>query len=80
MFEERTQHLVADLLHRLAPGTWVDVVWEADGAVLDLPIELLRLTAASGEDLGPLALCGGVTVLRRVAGAPGGRPARSPAR
>ncbi|MGH3907592.1 MAG: SEFIR domain-containing protein [Pseudonocardiaceae bacterium] len=78
VFEERAQQLVADLLHQLAPGTWLDVVWEADGTALDLPVELLRLTAASGEDLGPLALCGGVTVLRRVAGTAGVEPTALP--
>ncbi|MGH4023476.1 MAG: CHAT domain-containing protein, partial [Pseudonocardiaceae bacterium] len=69
---------MADLLHRLAPGTVVDVVWEAEGVALDLPVELLRLTAASGEDLGPLALRSGVTVRRRVAGTAGVEPRSLP--
>ncbi len=68
VFDGQSQQLVADLLHRLSPGDWVDLVWPADGPALELPVELLRLAAASGEDLGPLALRAGVTVLRRVAG------------
>ncbi|MFN2496501.1 MAG: CHAT domain-containing protein, partial [Pseudonocardiaceae bacterium] len=78
VFDERAQQLVADLLHRLAPGDWVDLVWEADGAALELPVELLRLTTAAGEDLGPLALRAGVTVLRRVAGAAEVQPTALP--
>ncbi|MGH4022226.1 MAG: SEFIR domain-containing protein, partial [Pseudonocardiaceae bacterium] len=66
VFDERSQQLVGELLDRLPPGDWVDVVWVAEGPALDLPVELLRVTAASGEDLGPLALRAGVTVLRRV--------------
>src|SRR5918997_968109 len=60
------------------PGDWVDVVWVADGPALDLPVELLRLTTTAGEDLGPLALRAGVTVLRRVAGAPDVQPLALP--
>ncbi|MEA2202730.1 MAG: hypothetical protein QOI89_3410, partial [Solirubrobacteraceae bacterium] len=56
VFDERSQQLVADLLYRLSPGDWIDVVCVVDGTALDLPVELLRLTTASGEDLGPLAL------------------------
>ncbi|MGH3929834.1 MAG: SEFIR domain-containing protein, partial [Pseudonocardiaceae bacterium] len=67
VFDERSQHLVADMLDRLPPGDWVDVVWVADGPTA-LPVELLRLTTSAGQDLGPLALQAGVTVIRRVAG------------
>ncbi|MGH3914444.1 MAG: CHAT domain-containing protein, partial [Pseudonocardiaceae bacterium] len=70
VFDERSQHLVAELLDRLPPGDWVDVVWLADGSAPALPVELLRLSTGTGQDLGPLALRAGVTVLRRVAGAP----------
>jgi hypothetical protein len=65
VFDEVTHRLVADLVARLRPGNWVDVVLAGDDAVLGLPIELLRLTGSEGQDLGPLALCGGVTVRRR---------------
>ncbi|MGH3778904.1 MAG: CHAT domain-containing protein, partial [Pseudonocardiaceae bacterium] len=78
MFDNRSRQLVADVLHRLSPGDWVDVVWVADGPALDLPVELLRLTTAAGEDLGPLALRAGVTVIRRVAGAPRIEPVATP--
>lgn len=78
VFDDRSQQLVADVLHRLAPGDWVDVVWVADGAALELPVELLRLRTAAGEDLGPLALRAGVTVIRRVAGAPRIEPVAAP--
>jgi hypothetical protein len=78
VFDDRSQQLVADVLHRLPPGDWVDVVWVADGPALDLPVELLRLRTAAGEDLGPLALRAGVTVIRRVAGAPRIEPLATP--
>ncbi|MGH4013485.1 MAG: CHAT domain-containing protein, partial [Pseudonocardiaceae bacterium] len=70
VFDDRSQQLVADLLDRLPPGDWVDVVWVADGPALALPAELLRLTTGTGQDLGPLALRAGVTVIRRVSGTP----------
>ncbi|MGH3916897.1 MAG: SEFIR domain-containing protein, partial [Pseudonocardiaceae bacterium] len=70
VFDERSQHLVAEMLDRLPPGDWVDVVWAGDGPATALPVELLRLITSTGQDLGPLALQAGVTVLRRVAGAP----------
>lgn len=54
------------------------MIWEADGTALELPVELLRLTTATGEDLGPLALRAGVTVLRRVSGAPPVEPVTAP--
>ncbi|MGH4024282.1 MAG: CHAT domain-containing protein, partial [Pseudonocardiaceae bacterium] len=78
VFDERSQHLVAEVVDRLPPGDWVDVVWAGDGPALGLPVELLRLTTAAGEDLGPLALRAGVTVLRRVAGAPRIEPIPAP--
>ncbi len=78
VFDDRSHQLVADVLHRLSPGDWVDVVWVADGPALDLPVELLRLTTAAGEDLGPLALRAGATVIRRVAGAPRIEPLAAP--
>lgn len=78
VFDERSQHLVADVVDRLPPGDWVDVVWAGDGPALGLPVELLRLTTAAGEDLGPLALRAGVTVLRRVPDAPRIEPIPAP--
>jgi hypothetical protein len=74
VLEERSEHLVADLVERLPPGDWVDVVWEGDGAATSLPVELLRLTTAAGADLGPLCLRAGVTIRRQVTGAPLPRP------
>ncbi|MGH3934337.1 MAG: SEFIR domain-containing protein, partial [Pseudonocardiaceae bacterium] len=78
VFDDRSRQLVAEMLHQLVPGDWVDVVWVAEGPAADLPVELLRLTTPAGEDLGPLALRTGVTVLRRVAGAPQVKPVAMP--
>ncbi len=78
VLDERTRQLVADMLDRLPPGDWFDVVWVVDGATPALPVELLRLTTGDGQDLGPLALRAGVTVIRRMAGAPQIIPAAAP--
>ncbi|HZN18176.1 MAG TPA: CHAT domain-containing protein [Micromonosporaceae bacterium] len=67
MLDEAGHRLVAELVDRLRPGDWVDFVLVAGDEALTLPIELLRLTGSEGQDLGPLALLGGVTVRRRVA-------------
>ncbi|MCI0690172.1 MAG: CHAT domain-containing protein, partial [Sporichthyaceae bacterium] len=74
LFDEPSQRLVADLLDRLPPGDWVDVVWVTDDAALVVPVELLRLTTTGGDDLGPLALRAGVTVTRRVRSGSGREP------
>ncbi|MEV4510548.1 CHAT domain-containing protein [Dactylosporangium sp. NPDC049525] len=68
VFDEAGHRLVADLVARLRPGSWVDVVVTGDGAALEVPFELLRLVDSTGEDLGPLALIGGVSVRRRLPG------------
>ncbi|WP_460916864.1 CHAT domain-containing protein [Plantactinospora veratri] len=68
VFDELGQSVVADLVARLRPGDQVEVVWCADGAALGVPVELLRLTTTDGEQLGPLALIGGVSVRRLVRG------------
>lgn len=78
VFDDRSQHLVAEMLERLSPGDWVDVVWAGEGPAADLPVELLRLSTPRGEDVGPLALRAGVTVSRRVAGVPGVEPVAMP--
>ncbi|MGW3603291.1 CHAT domain-containing protein [Micromonospora sp. NPDC005161] len=70
VFDQDGHRLVADLVGRLRPGDWVEVLLTASDAALTLPVELLRLTGADGRDLGPLALIAGVSVRRQVAGAP----------
>jgi tetratricopeptide (TPR) repeat protein len=67
VFDEAGRRSVADLVGRLRPGDWVDVVVTCNAEALGLPFELMRLTAPTGEDLGPLGLIGGVTVRRRLA-------------
>jgi hypothetical protein len=69
VLDEPSGRLVADLAARWRPGGWVDVVWAGDGEALGLPVELLWLTGSDSVDLGPVALLGGVTVRREVAGA-----------
>ena len=64
LFDEASQHHVADLVDRLRPGSGVDIVLAADDDAIGLPIELLRLRTAEGADLGLLALAPGVTVRR----------------
>src|SRR5215475_9640895 len=71
VFDEAAHRRVADLVARLQPGDWVDVVLAADDAAVGLPVELLRLTGSDGAELGPLALLGGVTVSRRTTAAEG---------
>src|SRR5262249_32972409 len=66
LFDEPSHRLVTDLLDRLPPGNWIDVVLAAEGAAATLPVELLRLTTAAGADSGPLGLRAGVTITRRV--------------
>ncbi|HSV67384.1 MAG TPA: CHAT domain-containing protein [Mycobacteriales bacterium] len=78
LFDDRTHHLVADLADRLAPGSHLDLVLTGDGAALGLPVELLRLTTSHGVDLGPVGLRPGVSVCRRVGGAPLTAPVRWP--
>jgi tetratricopeptide (TPR) repeat protein len=70
VFDEAGHRLVADLVAGLPAGAWVDVVVSGDGVALEVPFELLRLVDSAGEDLGPLALIGGVSVRRRVPASP----------
>ncbi|MEV8505490.1 CHAT domain-containing protein [Actinoplanes sp. NPDC051475] len=69
VFDEAGQRLVADLVGGLRPRDEVEVVWRADGEALGMPVEVLRLTTTGGEELGPVALIGGVSVRRQVRGA-----------
>src|ERR1022692_27117 len=66
LLDDAARRLLAGLLDRLPPGDMVEVVLVADGSVLSLPVELLRLATDSGE-VGPLALLAGVSVIRRLA-------------
>ncbi|MET8149517.1 CHAT domain-containing protein [Actinoplanes sp. NPDC005259] len=75
VFDEPGQRLVADLVGGLHPRDEMEVVWRATGTALDVPVELLRLTTTGGEELGPVALIGGVSVRRQVRGAGPGRGA-----
>ncbi|MFI7430062.1 tetratricopeptide repeat protein [Micromonospora sp. NPDC049836] len=70
VFDQDGHRLVADLVSRLRPGDWVEVVLSAADGALMLPIELLRLAGPDAEDLGPLGLIAGVSVRRQVAPAP----------
>ena len=70
VFDQDGHRLVADLVSRLRPGDWVEVVLTAADGALMLPIELLRLSGADAEDLGPLGLIAGVSVRRQVGYAP----------
>ncbi|TCC00364.1 CHAT domain-containing protein [Micromonospora zingiberis] len=73
VFDEAGQRLVADLVAGLRPQDELAVVWRASGPALAVPVEALRLTSSGGEELGPLALIGGVSV-RRQLGDTGPRP------
>jgi tetratricopeptide (TPR) repeat protein len=70
--------LVGSLVDRLRPGDGVDVVLRGGGAVLSLPIELLRLPTEDGVDRVPLCLLPGVTVRREVVDAPVRSPVQLP--
>ncbi|HEX8344070.1 MAG TPA: CHAT domain-containing protein [Actinoplanes sp.] len=75
VFDEPGQRLVADLVGGLRPRDQVEVVWRANGEALGVPVEVLRLTTTSGEELGPLALIGGVSARRQVSSGGSGREA-----
>ena len=70
LLDDESARVVGELVGRLLPGDGVDVVLQASGAALGLPIELLRLPGPSGVGLGPLALQAGVSMRRQVVSAP----------
>jgi len=79
------QRALAAVADRLPPGDTVEIVLEAEGPLLWLPVELIRLAAESGE-VGPLGLLPEVSVCRRAvpavgeAAAPGEAPPAPPGR
>jgi tetratricopeptide (TPR) repeat protein len=78
LFDEDAMRLVAGLVDRATPGSWVDLVLVGDARVMSLPVELTRLATETGADLGPVALLGGVTVSRRLHAAPLAAPVSVP--
>jgi hypothetical protein len=78
LLDQNTRAVLAGLIERLPPGNGVDVALHATADGVGLPVELLRLTSATGVDLGALCLRPGVTLRRVVAGAPLTRPVTFP--
>ena len=77
LLDDAGVQLLGGLLHRLPPGELAHVVLSGSGAVLSLPVELVRLATEAGVEVGPLALLPGVSVSRRLA-APGQDPGSQP--
>ena len=76
LLDDASQEQLAVVLDGLGPGDSAEVVLSADGPLLSLPVELIRLVTAGGGEVGPLGLMPGVSVSRRVAGP--GRDAADP--
>ena len=74
LFDEDAQRLLAGVMGRLPPGDSVEVVLSAAAPASSLPVELIRLAADGGGEVGPLGLVPGVSVCRRRAAGrrPGG--------
>jgi len=78
LLDEKGQQLLAQMTVRLHPGDTIEVVLQAAGPWLSLPVELLRLADGAGGVTLPLGLLPGVSVYRRVAQP--GQPAEAPGR
>ena len=65
LFDDAAQRVLAGVVDRLPPGDSVEVVLSAEGPLLSLPVELVRLASQGGAEAGPLGLQAGVSVCRR---------------
>jgi len=75
LLDEASQQLIAGLLDRQPPDTTVELALIAHGPALSLPMELIRLAAGEGREVGPLGLLPSVSIVRRPA-EPGMVPSR----
>jgi tetratricopeptide (TPR) repeat protein len=66
LFDDSAAQLLAGLVNRLPPGDTVDVVLNAVGPALSLPVELIRLTTSVAVEVNPLGLMPAVSVSRRL--------------
>ncbi|GAB4081756.1 CHAT domain-containing protein [Modestobacter muralis] len=66
LFDPATARQIGKLVDLLPPRDRVEVDVMVDEATLDVPVELLVLPDAAGNDLGPLVLRPGVSLHRRV--------------
>ena len=71
------QEVLGNLLDRLPAGDSAEVVLYGSGAVLALPVELIRLRTGPGSETGPLGLLARVSIIRRAA-VPGRVPGQPP--
>ena len=62
LLDDASQQRLAALLVALKPGDCAEVVVSADGSLLSLSAELIRLATAGGGEVGPLGLLPGVSV------------------
>jgi tetratricopeptide (TPR) repeat protein/cellulose biosynthesis protein BcsQ len=67
VFGDSTGALVAGLLEDLDPDSRMSFVLVGDARSLSLPAELIQLSDTDGEEIGPLGLQPGVSVIRRLA-------------
>jgi hypothetical protein len=75
LFDDAGQQVLAAVADRLPPGDTLEITLDAEGPLLWLPVELVRLAADGGGEVGPLGLLPGVSVYRRAAPAGGKVPA-----
>jgi hypothetical protein len=67
LLDAGSEQRLAEVLERMGPGDSAEVMLLADGRLLSLPVELIRLGSASNAETGPLGLMPGVSVSRRLA-------------